>query len=83
MGRVNRMAQELLAVPHLHLTLTIAKEMRPFFDSDRSLLHPLQRPVVRNLSLAAKLKQIALSCQSKRLVGERFSVNYQQMRLAP
>jgi len=25
-------------VPHLHLTLTIAKEMRPYFDRDRSLL---------------------------------------------
>jgi hypothetical protein len=32
MGWVNRMAQELLAAPHLHLTLTIAKEMRPDFD---------------------------------------------------
>jgi len=29
---VNRMAQVLLAAPHLHLTLTIAKEMRPDFD---------------------------------------------------
>ncbi len=25
-------------MPHLHLTLTIAKEMRPYFDRDRSLL---------------------------------------------
>jgi hypothetical protein len=35
---VNRIAKELLDVPHLHLTLTIAKEMRPYFDRDRSLL---------------------------------------------
>jgi len=35
---VNRMAQELLDVPHLHLTLTMAKELRPCFDRDRSLL---------------------------------------------
>jgi hypothetical protein len=30
--------RELLEVPHLHLTLTIAKEMRRYFDHDRSLL---------------------------------------------
>lgn len=35
---VRKMAQELLDVPHYHLTLTIAKEMRIFFDRDRSLL---------------------------------------------
>jgi hypothetical protein len=35
---VGRIAQELLDVPHLHLTLTIAKEMRRCFDRDRSLL---------------------------------------------
>jgi hypothetical protein len=35
---VGRISQELLDVPHLHLTLTIAKEMRPYFDRDRSLL---------------------------------------------
>ena len=35
---VRRISQELLDVPHLHLTLTIAKEMRPYFDRDRSLL---------------------------------------------
>lgn len=35
---VNRISKELLDVPHLHLTLTIAKEMRPYFDRDRSLL---------------------------------------------
>jgi hypothetical protein len=33
-----RMSQELIDVPHLHLTLTIAKEMRRTFDRDRSLL---------------------------------------------
>jgi hypothetical protein len=33
-----RISQELLDVPHLHLTLTITKEMRPYFDRDRSLL---------------------------------------------
>jgi hypothetical protein len=32
------MSQELLDVPHLHLTLTIAKELRRFFDRDRNLL---------------------------------------------
>ncbi len=32
------MSQELIDVPHYHLTLTIAKEMRCFFDRDRSLL---------------------------------------------
>jgi hypothetical protein len=35
---VGRISQELLDVPHLHLTLTIAKEMRRYFDRDRSLL---------------------------------------------
>lgn len=35
---VRRISQELLDVPHLHLTLTIAKEMRPYFDRHRSLL---------------------------------------------
>ena len=35
---MGRIAQELLDVPHLHLTLTIAKEMRYYFDRDRSLL---------------------------------------------
>jgi hypothetical protein len=34
---VGRISQELLDVPHLHLTLTIAREMRPYFDHDRSL----------------------------------------------
>ena len=38
---VNRMAPELLDVPHLHLTLTIAKEMRCFFERGRSLLQVL------------------------------------------
>jgi hypothetical protein len=38
---VRQMAQELLDVPHYHLTLTIAKEMRIFFDRDRSLLKVL------------------------------------------
>ena len=35
---VGRISQELLDVPHLHLTLTIAKEMRRTFDRGRSLL---------------------------------------------
>jgi hypothetical protein len=35
---VGRISQELLDVPQLHLTLTIAKEMRLCFDRDRSLL---------------------------------------------
>jgi hypothetical protein len=35
---VGRISQEVLDVPHLHLTLTVAKEMRPYFDRDRSLL---------------------------------------------
>ena len=34
-------SQELLDVPHLHLTLTIAKEMSCYFDHDRSLLKRL------------------------------------------
>ena len=38
---VSRISQELLDVPHLHLTLTIAKEMRVYFDRDRSLLKVL------------------------------------------
>jgi hypothetical protein len=42
--RVNRISEELLDVPHLLLTLTIAKEMRPYFDRDRSLLKLFSRP---------------------------------------
>jgi hypothetical protein len=33
-----RISQELLDEPHLHLTLTIAKKMHPYFDRDDSLL---------------------------------------------
>ena len=32
---VGHISQELLDVPHLHLTLIIAKEMRRYFDRDR------------------------------------------------
>ena len=35
---VNRISQELLDVPHLHLTLTIAQELRQTFHDDRRLL---------------------------------------------
>ncbi len=38
---VRRMSQELLDVPHYHLTLTIAKEMRIFFHHNRRLLKEL------------------------------------------
>ena len=35
---VNRISTELLDVPHLHLTLTIAQELRQTFHDDRRLL---------------------------------------------
>ena len=35
---VGKMCQEILDVPHLHITLTISKELRIFFDRDRRLL---------------------------------------------
>lgn len=38
---VNRIAQELLEVPHLHLTLTIAQELRIYFERDHRLLKEL------------------------------------------
>lgn len=39
---VNRMAQDLLEVPHLHLTLTIDDALvRAFFQADRRLLKDL------------------------------------------
>lgn len=38
---VDRMAQDMLEVPHLHLTLTIDDALRPFFLADRRLLKDL------------------------------------------
>jgi hypothetical protein len=38
---VGKMCQEILDVPHLHITLTISKELRLFFDRDRRLLKVL------------------------------------------
>jgi hypothetical protein len=38
---VNHIAQDLLEVPHLHLTLTIDDTLRPFFLADRRLLKDL------------------------------------------
>jgi len=38
---VNHIAQELLDVPHLHLTLTVAQELRETFYHDRRLLKVL------------------------------------------
>ena len=56
---VNHMAQELLDVPHLHLTLAIAKEMRYFFGPGRSLLQVLLTvavAAVRSLLTASRLE---------------------------